>query len=123
GIEVWDTDDEGEKHLVFSTGDIEEAAKMDAIESNIAKHPGSRQVIFSQFSTALEKQEQRLKKLGYKVVRLDGTTSKKLRDQIKTNFYRALNEEPKWQIVLVNYKTGGAGLNLTACTVTHLLDS
>ena len=124
GIEVWDIDEEGERVLVFSTAEeIEEAAKMDEIELRIAAHEGQRQVVFSQFSSALKKLEQRLKDAGIRVARLDGSTPRSLRDQIKTNFYRALAEEPKWDIVLVNYKTGGAGLNLTACTVTHLLDS
>lgn len=125
GIEVWHTDeDTGEKTLVFSTAtEIDEAAKMDAIEERIFQHPNERQVIFSQFSTALAEQERRLKKLGISCVRLDGSTPRALREEIKTNFYAALGETPKWDVVLVNYRTGGAGLNLTSCTVTHLLDS
>lgn len=125
GIEVWEFDEElQESVLKFTTAkEIHEAAKMDQIEKRIEEHKDERQVIFSQFSTALEEQEQRLKKLGYRVVRLDGSTPRKLREEIKTNFYRALGEKPKWDIVLVNYRTGGAGLNLTACTVTHLMDS
>lgn len=123
GIEVTDRDEDGELRVVFTTEEIEEAAKMDSIEEHIEKHAGERQVIFSKFSTALVKQEERLKSMGYRVCRLDGSTPRSLRKQIKTNFYRAKGEVPKWDIVLVNYQTGGAGLNLTACTVTHVLDS
>lgn len=125
GIEVTEIDkDTGEKRVIFTTAhDIEEAAKMDAILEYAAKHPGERQVVFSQFSTALVELEKRFVQAGYRTVRLDGSTSKALRTQVKSNFYRAKGEKAKWDIILVNYKTGGAGLNLTSCTVTHLLDS
>ena len=125
GIEVTEVDKEtGEKRVIFTTkGDIEEAAKMDAILEHSRKHKGERQVVFSQFSTALVELEKRYRDAGFRVVRLDGSTSKKLRTELKSNFYKARGEEAKWDIVLVNYKTGGAGLNLTACTVTHLMDS
>lgn len=125
GIEVTSIDPEtGDKVIVFTTReDIEEAAKMDELIVRAAQHADERQVVFSQFSTALVELEARLKGEGYRVVRLDGSTPKKLRSEIKSNFYRALGEAPRWDFVLVNYKTGGAGLNLTSCTVTHLLDS
>jgi SNF2 family DNA or RNA helicase len=45
-----------------------------------------------------------------------------LRAEIKTNFYRAKGESPKWDVLLCNYKTGGVGLNLTSITKTHILD-
>ena len=125
GIEVTEIDpDTGEKRVVFTTADdIDEAAKMDEILVRSGDHEGERQVVFSQFSTALVELEERYQEAGYRVVRLDGSTPKSLRTQIKSNFYKAKGEKPKWDVVLVNYKTGGAGLNLTACTVTHLMDS
>lgn len=125
GIEVTDIDpDTGEKRIVFTTADdIDEAAKMDEILMRSSDHEEERQVVFSQFSTALVELEKRYQEAGYRVVRLDGSTPKSLRTQIKSNFYKAKGEKPKWDVVLVNYKTGGAGLNLTACTVTHLMDS
>ncbi len=125
GIEVTELDLEtGEKRVVFTTADdIDEAAKMDSIIEHAEQHPDERQVVFSQFSTALIELERRFKAAGYRVVRLDGSTPKKLRSEIKSNFYKAKGERAKWDVVLVNYKTGGAGLNLTSCTVTHLMDS
>lgn len=83
---------------------------------------GHRQVVFSQFRTALEEFEKRLKKAGIRVVRFDGSTPNKLRNEIKNNFYRAKGETPKWDVVLVHYRTGGTGVNLTAATITHMLD-
>jgi SNF2 family DNA or RNA helicase len=121
GIEM--KDDDG--NVVFSVGDeVQESVKMDAVTENIAKFhkEGHRQVVFSQFKTALAEMERRLKGLGYRVVRLDGDTPEALRAEIKTNFYRAKEETPKWDILLANYKTGGVGLNLTSITKTHILD-
>lgn len=121
GIEMKDEDG----NVVFSVGDeVQESVKMDAVTENIAKFhaEGHRQVVFSQFKTALAEMEQRLTKLGYRVVRLDGDTPEALRAEIKTNFYRAKEETPKWDILLANYKTGGVGLNLTSITKTHILD-
>jgi SNF2 family DNA or RNA helicase len=121
GIEMKDEDG----NVVFSVGDeVQESVKMDAVTENIAKFhkEGHRQVVFSQFKTALAEMERRLKDLGYRVVRLDGDTPEALRAEIKTNFYRAKEETPKWDILLANYKTGGVGLNLTSITKTHILD-
>lgn len=121
GIEMKDEDG----NVVFSVGDeVQESVKMDAMAENIAKFhkEGHRQVVFSQFKTALAEMEKRLTAQGYRVVRLDGDTPEALRAEIKTNFYRAKNETPKWDILLANYKTGGVGLNLTSITKTHILD-
>lgn len=116
-------DDDG--NIVFSVGDeVQESVKMDRILDNVGTYyrEGHRQVIFSQFKTALAELEKRLTKEGFRVVRLDGDTPEALRSEIKTNFYRAKAEVPKWDVLLANYKTGGSGLNLTAITKTHILD-
>lgn len=122
GIEIRDTET---KRTIFKVGqEVQESAKMDdCLEQLLAYHAqGKRQVVFSQFRTALEEFEKRVRAAGLRVVRFDGSTPNKLRDEVKTNFYRAKGEEPKWDVVLVHYRTGGAGLNLTAATVTHILD-
>lgn len=110
---------------IFSVGsEVQESCKMDACQEQIEAYlkQGHRQVVFSQFRTALEEFEVRLKKAGIRVVRFDGSTPAKLRTEIKNNFYRAKNEAPKWDVVLVHYRTGGTGVNLTAATITHMLD-
>lgn len=121
GIEL--KDDEG--NIVFSVGDeVQESVKMDYVMRNVKEHleHGHRQVVFSQFKTALAELEKRMLAEGIRVVRLDGDTPEALRSEIKTNFYRAKDEEPKWDVLLCNYKTGGVGLNLTSITKTHILD-
>ncbi len=82
---------------------------------------GTRQVVFSQFATALAELERRLVAAGLSVARFDGSTSKKARVEIRDDFYRG--QAQQFDIVLVNYKTGGTGLNLIGATVTHVLDS
>jgi SNF2 family DNA or RNA helicase len=122
GIEIRDLQT-GE--VVFSVGqEVQESAKMDAMLHRILEQhkQGKRQIVFSQFQTALAEFEQRAQKAGLRVARFDGTTSKDRREEIKNNFYKAKNEPAKWDLVLVHYKTGGAGLNLTAAEVTHILD-
>lgn len=102
--------------------DVEESQKMDVLIENVLAHRDRRQVIFSQFAGALVPLQKRLIDHGLRVARLDGSTSDKAAQEIKDNFYRAKGEEPKWDVVVVNYKKGGVGLNLTAATVTHILD-
>jgi len=63
-----------------------------------------------------------LKANGLRVALLTGATPRKERQEIKDNFYEAKKEEPKWDIILCNYKTGGTGLNLTSATATHIVD-
>lgn len=121
GIELKDA----EGNVVFSVGDeVRESCKLDvALDQILAIHAeGRRQVVFSQFTTALEGFKTMLEDVGLSVALLTGATPRKLRDEIKNNFYLAKGEEPKWDIVLCNYKTGGTGLNLTSATATHIID-
>jgi len=121
GIEL--KDEEG--NVVFSVGqEMQESVKFDvAMENILALHAeGRRQVVFSQFSTALEAFAERLEEAGLRVALLTGATPRKLRQEIKDNFYLAKGEEPRWDVILCNYKTGGTGLNLTSATATHIID-
>lgn len=122
GIEIKDANT-GE--VIFSVGkEVQESAKMDAILDRIKQYhkKGKRQIVFSQFQTALSEFERRINAAGLRAVRFDGHTPNSLRQEIKNNFYKAKGEEAKWDVVLVHYRTGGAGLNLTAATVTHIMD-
>ncbi len=121
GIELKNA--EGE--VIFSVGqEVKESVKLDvALEQILAIHAeGRRQVVFSQFSTALVGFSEILKANGLRVALLTGATPRKERQEIKDNFYEAKKEEPKWDIILCNYKTGGTGLNLTSATATHIVD-
>jgi SNF2 family DNA or RNA helicase len=111
--------------ILFDAGtEIQESVKLDeALEYIKEEHSlGNRQVVFSQFKTGLREFQRRIQAEGIRAARFDGDTPDELREEIKNNFYAALAEEPKWDVVLANYKTGGSGLNLTAATVTHVID-
>lgn len=121
GIEL--KDDEG--NVVFSVGDeVRESCKFDEAQQIITQlhAEARRQVVFSQFTKALEAFGERLEEAGLRVALLTGATPRKLRQEIKDNFYLAKGEEPRWDIILCNYKTGGTGLNLTSATATHIID-
>jgi len=121
GIELKDS----EGNVVFSVGqEVRESCKLDAaVEQILAIHAeGRRQVVFSQFSTALQGLFGMLEQHGLRVALLTGATPRKLRDEIKNNFYEAKGEQSKWDIILCNYKTGGTGLNLTSASATHIID-
>jgi SNF2 family DNA or RNA helicase len=83
---------------------------------------GHRVVVFSQFREALIEEQRRLEELGVRAVRYDGQTPPAKREEIKSNFNRTLGEEPKWEVLLCHYRTGGVGLNLTAATEVVILD-
>lgn len=111
--------------VLFDAGtEVRESVKMDRIAEKIIElhAEGRRQVVFSQFSTGIREFAERLESLGLRVAVLDGDTPTKLSEEIKSNFYKAKEETPKWDILLANYKSGGTGLNLTACTATHIMD-
>jgi SNF2 family DNA or RNA helicase len=121
GIELKDS----EGNIVFSVGqEVRESCKLDAVMEQILQihAEGRRQVVFSQFTTALQGLFDMLEDAGLSVALLTGSTTPTLREEIKSNFYLAKGEEPKWDIVLCNYKTGGTGLNLTSATATHIID-
>ena len=121
GIELKNSDGE----VIFSVGDeVRESVKFDsALEYIMQIHAeGRRQVVFSQFSTALVAFSEILKSKGLRVAVLTGATPRQERQEIKDNFYEARGEVPRWDILLCNYKTGGTGLNLTSATATHIID-
>jgi len=121
GIEFKDA----EGNVVYTVGqDVNESVKFDEAQELIMRlhGEGRRQVVFSQFTKALEAFAGRLEGAGLRVALLTGATPRKLRQEIRDNFYLAKGEASKWDIVLCNYKTGGTGLNLTAASATHILD-
>jgi SNF2 family DNA or RNA helicase len=81
-----------------------------------------RVVVFSQFTEPLREISRRLDKAGISNIILDGHTPDDLRNEIATNFDARHNEEPKWQVVLCNYRVGGVGLNFTQATQMIILD-
>ncbi|KAH7910699.1 SNF2 family N-terminal domain-containing protein [Hygrophoropsis aurantiaca] len=75
-------------------------------------------VVFSQWTTMLDKIEDALEAVGIRYDRLDGTMK---RDD-RTRAMDALKRDPGCEVLLVSLKAGGVGLNLTAAQRVYLMD-
>jgi SNF2 family DNA or RNA helicase len=115
--------------------DIEESQKLDYIIRRKNGDPEAepeglltevwdeeRVVIFSQFKAPLHELRDRIEAHGKRAVVLDGDTPSALRDEIATNFDAKYGEEPRWDVVLCNYKVGGVGMNMTLATQMIIVD-
>jgi SNF2 family DNA or RNA helicase len=126
GIRWVTKDKDGNEVVLLDVGsEVKESVKLDAVVLQAVKHwnLGKRQVVFSQFTTALDELEKRLVGHGLRVARIDGNVSAKQRSLVKADFYKAKTPGPgQFDIVLAQYRSGGTGLNLTAATVSHELD-
>lgn len=76
-------------------------------------------VIISNYTQTLDIIESLCSSEGYITVRLDGSTSTKLRDKIVTSF----NQDPAIFIFLLSAKSGGVGLNLIGASRLVLYDN
>lgn len=75
-------------------------------------------VVFSQWTSMLDKVEDALEAMGIRYDRLDGTMK---RDE-RTRAMEALKHDPGCEVLLVSLKAGGVGLNLTAAQRVYLMD-
>jgi SNF2 family DNA or RNA helicase len=127
GIRVVEKLDDGTEKVLIDLGDeVVESIKLDrVVESIVRNHEeGRRQIVFSQFKTALKELARRLDELGISTARLDGDTSKAQRRAIQEDFGPDSQERTlhKWHVLLAQYRSGGTGLNLNGATVVHELD-
>lgn len=128
GHVVFEEDMVTPKKVIVAThtvGDeVQESIKMDKAVEIIqeAIGDGRRVVLFSQFSSALEELNRRLDDLNIRNVKFDGKTPDIVKSQVKMNWDKSNGEVPTHEVLLANYKVGGTGLNLTAATVTIILD-
>jgi SNF2 family DNA or RNA helicase len=76
-------------------------------------------IIFSQFTSSLDKLEIMLNKKNFNYLRLDGSTTKANRNKIVNKFQEKDN---KYSIFLISLKAGGVGLNLTSATNAILFE-
>ncbi|KAI6118995.1 SNF2 family N-terminal domain-containing protein [Pisolithus croceorrhizus] len=75
-------------------------------------------VVFSQWTSMLDKVEDALEAAGIRYDRLDGTMK---RDE-RTRAMDALKYDTACEVLLVSLKAGGVGLNLTAAQRVYLMD-
>lgn len=83
-----------------------------------ALQSGSKVLVFSQFTTMLERIRLRLDEKNIASFLLTGATSKERRAELVQRF----NETEEAQIFLISLKAGGTGLNLTAASVVIHVD-
>ncbi|KAI0042879.1 hypothetical protein FA95DRAFT_510081 [Auriscalpium vulgare] len=85
----------------------------------IQARPGSEKtVIFSQFLTMLDVLHEELQAHGFRCVRYDGNMTKSQRDAS----VREIQLSSRCDCILVSFKAGGVGLNLTSCNNVILTD-
>ncbi|KZV77672.1 hypothetical protein PENSPDRAFT_567952 [Peniophora sp. CONT] len=75
-------------------------------------------VVFSQWTSMLDKVEDALEATNIRYDRLDGTMKREDRSRAMD----ALKNDPACEVLLVSLKAGGVGLNLTAAQRVYLMD-
>jgi superfamily II DNA or RNA helicase len=98
--------------------DVERSSKLELLVSRLesAILDGHKSLVFSQWTTLLDKLEPELKAVGIGYLRLDGSTVD--RGKVVEQFQR--DDGPK--VMLLSIKAGGTGLNLTAADHVFLVD-
>ncbi len=87
---------------------------LEALDNVVAE--GHKALVFSQWTSLLDRVEPHLESAGMRWVRLDGAT----RDRAEV--VRRFQEDAATPLMLVSLKAGGTGLNLTAADHVFLLD-
>lgn len=94
-----------------------EIQMVDAQGNDVAEGP-VKTIVFSQWTTMLDKIEDALELANIRFDRLDGTMKRD--DRVKA--MDALKYDPRCEVLLVSLKAGGVGLNLTAASRVYLMD-
>ena len=81
-------------------------------------HPGTKSVVFSQFTSFLDLISPALTRASIPFLRLDGTLSQKARASVLTSFA----EHKRGCVLLLSLRAGGVGLNLTAAKRVFMMD-
>ncbi|KAJ3534788.1 hypothetical protein NM688_g7079 [Phlebia brevispora] len=79
---------------------------------------GEKTIIFSQFTSMLDIVEPFLKAEGIRYVRYDGSMNKVQRDDA----LERIKTSSKYKVILISFKAGSTGLNLTCCNNVILVD-
>ncbi|QRW12247.1 hypothetical protein RhiLY_11246 [Ceratobasidium sp. AG-Ba] len=78
----------------------------------------TKSVVFSQWTSMLDKIEDALEEAAIRFSRLDGTMKREDRSRAMD----ALKMDPSCEVLLVSLRAGGVGLNLTAARRVYLMD-
>lgn len=103
----------------MNVGDhFKESVKLDRAMELLSEYvsEGKRVVVFSQFAEVIRELLSRCEHAGIRAASYFGDTPELDRIAVKRNFDRSVGEEPRWDVVICHYTTGGVGLNFTAAT-------
>ncbi|KAJ6455500.1 SNF2 family N-terminal domain-containing protein [Mycena vitilis] len=81
-------------------------------------HGKEKTIIFSQFTSMLDLIGPFLRQAGMTYVRYDGSMNLSTRDKALSE----INNNPDITVILISFKAGGTGLNLTACNNVIMVD-
>lgn len=100
------------------------SAKLDALMRHLNRDrkadPGTKAVVFSQFTGMLDLAGSILNRDGFQFLRLDGTLSQASREQTLKAFK---DPDHPATVMLISLRAGGVGLNLTAASRVYMLVS
>ncbi|KAL0945765.1 hypothetical protein HGRIS_012054 [Hohenbuehelia grisea] len=113
----------GELQLQIQKSGRSDSAKVRMIlkllrETDVRSGSEEKTIIFSQFTSMLELIEPILEDAGIKFVRYDGSMSRDERDRS----LKIIRTKPDVRCILISFKAGSTGLNLTACNNVILVD-
>jgi superfamily II DNA or RNA helicase len=96
----------------------ERSSKLDVLLETLeeALEEGHKALVFSQWTSLLDRVEPELRRRGVRFTRLDGSTAD------RGAVVRAFQDDPALPVMLLSLKAGGTGLNLTAADHVFLLD-
>ncbi|THH29503.1 hypothetical protein EUX98_g4700 [Antrodiella citrinella] len=99
--------------------DSAKTRKVMSILSEIAqKEGGEKTIIFSQFTSMLDLLEPFLTDQGIRYVRYDGSMTKAKREEALDK----IKDSTRTKVILISFKAGSTGLNLTCCNNVILVD-
>ncbi|CAO1614933.1 unnamed protein product [Parajaminaea phylloscopi] len=88
------------------------------LEQIRASDEAEKTIIFSQFTSFLDLAETSLRSKGYRYARYDGSMRPKDREAALAD----VRDNPETKIILISFKAGSTGLNLTCCSRVILMD-
>ena len=88
------------------------------VQGMLARAPGSKGIVFSQYTHMLEIVEWRLEKLGVKTTKLLGSMPAVMRRSVLAAF----KADPSINVILLSLKAGGEGLNLQIATHVFVIE-
>ena len=117
-----DPDDDGKPKLSLQRLGSNSSAKVGALLSHLKtlrkELPGTKSVVFSQFTSFLSLIEPALTRASIPFVRLDGSMAQKARAAVLSEFAAS----KKGVVLLLSLRAGGVGLNLTMAKRVYMMD-